>query len=469
MGLTLTGRGCSLRPTVGNGGDRNEELPGDPGRRKDDDECMSSMRLLLVCHGLPPESVGGVEQHVDGLARALMGMGIDVHVYSKTPGEAGQPQGMVVADDSQPYPVHRVVYRYEDLEQMADLYRVRVLDQSFADFLGEHSFDLAHLHHLTGISVGALDQLQLAGIPSVLSLHDYWMICPRGQMWHREGSACDRVEAQRCADCLQPGFGSLLQGPEDLRQHYASTLTSLALPAQLVIPSAKAIPPFADLGLPPERFLVVENGVDCRALSPLAPPRPKDGEALRIGYLGSLIPSKGLHVLLEAFSHLPAGSASLHIHGNRVPYHGDLDYGERCLSGLGPEQGIHDHGPYQTEDLPQILAGLDLLVAPALWREAFGLTVREGLAAGRPALVSAIGGLAEAVTEGVDGLLLEAGNVEQLSQALSRLCEDRQFLQQLLAGAARREVRGFEAMAQELLDCYRRVLAEAGPRQEKGS
>jgi glycosyltransferase involved in cell wall biosynthesis len=424
------------------------------------------MRLLLVCHGLPPESVGGVEQHVDGLARALLKKGIDVHVYSKTGGDADQPQGMVVEDHSQPYPVHRVVYRYEDLQTLQDLYRVEALDRSFARFLSEQSFDLAHVHHLTGISVGALDQLRAAGIPSLLSLHDYWLICPRGQMWHREGSACERVEARRCADCLEPGFGSLLGGPEDLNEHYASTLTSLGLPARLIIPSARAMAPFLDLGLPSERFQVVENGVDAQALGGLNPPEP--GAALRIGYLGSLIPSKGLHVLVQAFSQLAPGTASLHIHGNRVPYHGDLDYAERSLAGLGPEQGIFDHGPYETDDLPRILSELDLLVAPALWREAFGLTIREGLAAGRPALVSEIGGLADAVEEGVDGRLLEPGNVEQLGRALEQLCRDREVLGGLIAGAGRRRVRGFEEMAAELLESYGQVLAEGDPGQEKG-
>jgi hypothetical protein len=46
------------------------------------------------------------------------------------------------------------------------------------------TFDVAHVHHLTGMSVDSLARLREAGVPTVMTLHDYWLFCPRGQMFH---------------------------------------------------------------------------------------------------------------------------------------------------------------------------------------------------------------------------------------------------------------------------------------------
>jgi glycosyltransferase involved in cell wall biosynthesis len=193
--------------------------------------------------------------------------------------------------------------------------------------------------------------------------------------------------------------------------------------------------------------------VDTRALAAIPLPNPDPGRPLRIGYLGTAIPSKGLHVLVEAFQRLPQGTATLEIHGNSVPYHGEEGYLTRLLQTLGPREQVTYHGPYQTAELPRILGSVDLVVAPSLWHEAFGLTAREGLAAGRPVVVSRIGGLQDAVEDGVEGNVVPPGDVGALSAALGALAADREGLLRM-AQVCRRRVRGFAAMTQELLEIY---------------
>ena len=227
---------------------------------------------------------------------------------------------------------------------------------------------------------------------------------------------------------------------------------------RLVIPSARAIPPFAALGVDPARFTVVENGVDTAALERLDPPAPHRGP-LRLGYLGTLLPSKGLHILIEALRLLPPGTVQLAIHGNAVSYHGDERYPLRCFQPIRPGDDVHYHGPYTTAELPRILADMDLVCAPALWQEAFGLTVREALAAARPVLVSRIGGLQDAVTDGVEGLVLPPGDIGAWAEAIRTLATDRPRLQAMSA-RARSRARGFAAMAQDLVRVYQDAAAE---------
>ncbi|MCA8944151.1 MAG: glycosyltransferase family 4 protein [Planctomycetes bacterium] len=417
------------------------------------------MRILLISHGFPPDSVGGVEQHTEGLAHALAELGHEVHVYAKT-GVTAKPQGTRIGPTGSNPSITRVVYRYEGLDGLRSLYAVPTLEESFDEFLATHSFDVAHVHHLTGMSTGLLEVLARHGVPSVLTLHDYWLMCPRGQMWRDDGSVCDAVEVSRCADCLRPTFGGWIDDASVAELHDAARRT-LDVATALVVPSARAIPPFAALGVAPERIRVVENGVDTSALRAVPPVDALREGPVRIGFLGTLIPSKGLDVLVEALMRLPAKSAELHVHGNAVPYHGDESYLTRVFQRLDPGRPrVTYHGPYQTRELPEILASIDLLVAPALWREAFGLTVREALAAGRPAVVSRIGGLEDALEHGRDGLFVAPGSVDELADALERLTSDRAELGRL--AAASREsaaTRGFEEMAAELAELYRGIAS----------
>lgn len=423
------------------------------------------LRILLVTHGLPPESVGGVEQHVDGLARALVARGHEVHVYAKT-GRPDVAQATQVEDpaDLAPYRTTRFAYRYEGLESLQSMYAVPLLDDAMRAFLAAQPepFDIAHVHHLTGVSTGVLSVLREAGTATVLTLHDYWLLCPRGQMWHRDGTVTRAAAPERCADCLRPTFGGWIPdgaaGERVVAQLLAHARGILEVPDALVVPSARATLPFEALGVPHRRFQVVENGVDTQALRGLPPPGDDPTTPLRIGYLGTLIPSKGLDVLVRALQRLSPGAAELHVHGNVVPYHGDDGYLTRTWMGLRPFDRLHYHGPYRTADLPQILAGIDVLAAPALWEEAFGLTVREALAAGRPVVASRIGGLQDALTDGEHGWLVPPGDVDALAAVLGRLAADRAELARAARACRERlHVRGFDAMAGELLELYARL------------
>jgi glycosyltransferase involved in cell wall biosynthesis len=169
-----------------------------------------------------------------------------------------------------------------------------------------------------------------------------------------------------------------------------------------------------------------------------------------------LIPSKGLDVLVDAVQQLPGGTIQLAIHGNAVPYHGDHSFLTKVFSRLRAGDQVAYHGPYSTADLPAILGPLDCVVAPALWEEAFGLTVREALSAGRAAVVSRIGGLQDAVRDEVDGLLFSPGDRAGLARLLTRLVAEPDLAARLGA-AGRKQPRGFTAMAEELVGVYRSI------------
>jgi glycosyltransferase involved in cell wall biosynthesis len=215
---------------------------------------------------------------------------------------------------------------------------------------------------------------------------------------------------------------------------------------------------YVDYGVLPERIAVVENGLATERFAGVGRPAPGPGP-LRVGFIGSVLPSKGVHLLIEAVRRLgdPSG-ITLDVWGEVLPFHNDRTYGER-LDALraGYESRITLHGAYANDALPDILAGMDVLVVPSLWYEAFGLTIREAFLAGVPVVTANHGAMAEAVEDGKSGLLFEAGDAASLADALRRLADDPAQRSRLAAGAP--PVRDERDAARELLAIYDRLIA----------
>src|SRR5690606_19503999 len=93
----------------------------------------SHMRILLVSHGLPPDSVGGVEQHVSGLAQALVAQGHDVAIFAREHGpERDQGTFHKTSPEGSNPEVFRVAYRWQGCDSLAAMYTSEPMAQAMA-------------------------------------------------------------------------------------------------------------------------------------------------------------------------------------------------------------------------------------------------------------------------------------------------------------------------------------------------
>jgi glycosyltransferase involved in cell wall biosynthesis len=191
------------------------------------------------------------------------------------------------------------------------------------------------------------------------------------------------------------------------------------------------------------------------------PARADDG-ALRVGILGRIAPWKGQDVFLEAFARaFPDGGATAVVAG--APLFGEDEY-DQLLRERVTALRIGDRVEFAgfVDDVPGLLAGLDVLVHASVIPEPHGQVVVEGMAAGLAVIASAAGGPAEIVTDGSDGLLVTPGDVEALAGALHRLAED-PALRERLGAAARRRAADFDPdrVVPVIHDVYARVMSRA--------
>jgi glycosyltransferase involved in cell wall biosynthesis len=269
-----------------------------------------------------------------------------------------------------------------------------------------------------------------------MTLHDFWMGCPRGQRITASLSNCPEVQLKRCLPCLKELWPSFFQGAREgmpkaeadvhdmalLENYHAHIHGVLENCDRLITPSRFMKEIYVRYGIPPQNITVVENGLDHGLFKKMTHTR---SQMTRFAYVGSVLPSKGIHILIEAFKLIGGSDCALNIWGEVLPFHKDTNYGHRlAVLTKGWESSIQFHGRYENEDLPKILSDVDVLVVPSIWYEAFCLTLREGFLAGVPVIASNFGAMAEGIEDGETGLLFNVGDCIDLSEKMKRLMTD---------------------------------------------
>lgn len=382
--------------------------------------------VVLLCHGWYPD-VGGVESHTRNLARQLVQRGHRVRALCLDYSER-EPYS-VSTSRVEDVEVSRMAYRYHDHRALADLVANPEARDIVLDWIGSVPCDVVHVHHVTGFGTSVLPALRELGKPVVMTLHDYWPLCPRGQMLDYEGRVSNAPEPDACARCLtatwpylMPSAGGEARGPEgeELADDAAAAthrtdyaLRCLEAPHRLFTPSEAARQVYVGAGVNAERIEVVPNGIDVNELAMRVRRLRAIGEGestsdeIRLGVLGTLLPSKGSLELIHAFQEAGVPDLTLEMHGNMPSYHGDSSYLDEIKRLAEADPRIRIHGPYNHDRLPEILAVLDGVAAPSRWREVFGLTVREARAAGLPVLVSSAGDLGSVAADGLAGIVVD--------------------------------------------------------------
>ncbi len=433
----------------------------------------------FVCAGWPPD-VGGIESHAQDLARELAARGHRVHVLCMDGAEGLDPY-TTRTRDVDGVQVRRMAYRYHDHRAMADLVRNGRAEDVVMAWLAETPCDVVHVHHLTGFGLGTLRSLSDLGMPTVMTLHDYWPLCPRGQMIDVQLELVERPEPSRCAPCLartwphlMPSSGGEKRGPAGerapddetvarLRTDFA--LACLRLPQRLLTPSAASREVFVRAGLERESIEVCANGIEVGDLAEAvraarAVRAPDEVGSVHLGVLGTVLPSKGVVELALAFREADVPGLVLDVHGNLPSYHGDTSYVERLRALAAEDERIVVHGPYARAELPGILAQLDGVAAPSRWEEVFGLTVREARAAGLPVLVSDAGDLPAVAAEGRAGLVVPRDDRAAWVDALRRFGTDADARARW--AAAETLPRSAHDMMLQLERAYRDAIAAVG-------
>ncbi|WP_111431432.1 glycosyltransferase family 4 protein [Rhodobacteraceae bacterium DSL-40] len=389
---------------------------------------MSKFRILEIAHDHPAWTTGGTEHVAQDLARGLDardGVAARLLVAATSLQRPGAAPGSLQAIG-------------EDFVLCTGRYdRFSMLREDGTDWLEGLGQvleitrpDLVHLHGLDRLGAEILPAIRRMRPRAriVLTLHDYQLICPGdGLLLTRpEGMRCPGMDADRCRNC----FPEIEQARHALRRaHLQALLDCVDL---FIAPSTFLKDRFVDWGLAESRIRVVPNAVVQAGISWDSPaPRARRD---RFAYFGNILPHKGVLVLLEAAARLRETDSTL-----RVNFHGGLGWAEQDFrsafkAGLTAAGQIAQHlGPYDRGDLPNLLARTDWVVMPSLWWENAPLVILEARAAGIPVICSGVGGMAELVRDGIDGLHVPPGDAAALAETMVRAATEPGLWERLAA------------------------------------
>jgi len=225
---------------------------------------------------------------------------------------------------------------------------------------------------------------------------------------------------------------------------------------RIIVKSSYVRDLFAQHGVSGDKLVVLSDGED----TSWGPVETRDDTSgvLRIGYIGHIVPLKGVHLLIQAVQRL-RGPAELLIFG-------DLDhdpaYADSLRALAGRDGRIHFRGGFVHDRIGEVLSQIDVLVVPSMCPETFCHVVREGFIARVPVIGADIGAIPEAIDHGENGFLFCPGDIDDLSRYLQMIVGDPGILDQLRERIP--EVKTVDQQVREFVHLYETLRQGRRPR-----
>lgn len=414
-----------------------------------------SLRVLVVSHGHPSFSLGGAEIASYNLHK---GLNRAARVTSRFLARVGHPvarhSGTALLSLRQKD--GEILYHADEYDHfLLSNHNTEEVERDFLRVVRELKPEVIHFHHFIGLGLECLFAVRKA-LPNaviVVTFHEFLAICHHHGQMVKTGSTklCDRASPADCNAC----FPEISPARFLRREYFIRSLLQVA--DHFVSPSQFLIDRYVDWGLPADKFTLIENGLDITMPAEPRPlPSPKARRA-RFAYFGQITSFKGVDVLLDAVSRIPEAiwgdDAQLMIFGGNLerqprPFQEKI---EKLVEQAGPR--VRFYGAYKNSEMPRLMRSVDWTIIPSIWWENSPIVIQESFFHGRPLICSNVGGMAEKITDEVDGLHFRVGSSEDLIDRMVEALTDKTLWDRLRAGIKRPI--DFEECARQHLDLYR--------------
>jgi len=444
------------------------------------------MKILHVIHDFLPGAVGGTEIYTYSLCKELSKRN-EVYLFFGD-SEIDKQEFIKTGcyDDLAFMSINPIQYTghfaYLNLLKFGGFFTClnKKVDKAFNTLINEFRPDIIHFQHLLGLPTNLVNIADLANIPMVFTAHDYWLLCPNAHLIDNNLRACTAINNKsRCVKCLR---SSRLYGFEKIK--ISQPKTYIELPKNLIkpilnylsilynyiyiyyfrpkailkiikkidlfiTPSHRLYDKLVEGGVPGDKIVYIGLGIANVIKSDF---QKTSSKQLRFAFIGPLVPSKGIHILIEAFNNIE--KASLDIYG---PLWEDT---KRRYMKLIANKNIKLRGEFKNEEVQKIFYNIDILIVPSICIENSPLTIREAFAAKTPVIASNIGGLPEMIQDGKNGLLFKTGDPKDLFKKIKYLIENPSDIKRMSNEI--RQVKTIEESAIEMEAIYNNLITKRG-------
>ncbi|NJE12849.1 glycosyltransferase family 4 protein [Thermococcus sp. LS2] len=442
------------------------------------------MKILQVVHGFPPKQRAGTEIYTYYLSKELAKR-YEVHVFYPTRDKT-EKSITIHSFERENLHLHELIIpnrptnkisRFWDLLFFENTYMNKEIEEKFRELLKEITPDIIHFEHLIGLSATLIGVAKEFNIPTILTLHDYWFMCPTIQLLKWDHTICKGPESSKCRKCWIKKQSNVLA--EALRKYYIPkhlTRKPLELILRAFNPSEKfekrneylkflllkvdkIIAPsrflremFIKYEIPEDKVIYSENGYNLGEFKKFKK-KKKDTDKIIFGFAGSVIPIKGVHLLIDAFLEVPEDKAELRIYGNYDP---KSSYVRKLFSKIRGKSNIYFLGKYDDPKVP--FSEVDILVFPSISYENCPLVLAEARATKTPVIASDLGAIPEFVEGGKTGLLFEPNNPKDLYEKITQIIENPELIEKFKSNI--KPPKSIEEQAKELERIYHAIISK---------
>lgn len=444
------------------------------------------MKILQIAHAFAPFNTAGVEVYTYNLAKELA-KNHQVYIFHRV-NQPRQEEYEVKQSRQENLRIYTINNTLKYCYSFRDLYINDAITNNFAKILKEINPDIVHIQHLIYLSTGLIQKIKLRKIPIVFTLHDYWLICPQWHYLKNCLTPCEKYNAYECLSCVSNWlhihktpkkiyhfFKKLMPSKltKKLEDTYMLLSKSLNNPTHginlinerrtytkqlsqevdlFISPSKFLRSKFTDFGIRESKNLLLRHGFNKDLFMNS---RRKLSDEITFGFVGTILPAKGLHVLVKAFNDIKNVRARLNIYGKLCSYKG-FEYYPKYLKKIKRNQNIYFLGDFENNKVGGIFSSIDILVAPSIWQENAPLIIQEAFLSNTPVLASRIGGIPELVSDGVNGLLFNPGDAQDLKDKIEYVINSPEVIRKFKDNIPR--VKSIEENANEIEEIYANLI-----------
>ncbi|MAA78097.1 MAG: hypothetical protein CL916_02470 [Deltaproteobacteria bacterium] len=363
----------------------------------------TSLNIALVMHGWPPQQYGGVGLYVQALAYALQKQGHNITIIVPNHQRHKKQSFSWGTLQSISFPVA------ENWKET--WFRTKIEIEAHTRSM---NFDVLHIHHLGHWPLTF--PLYVPTQKTFITLHDYAIICSRGQLYQPQKGICSGPSAPKCTSCIRdqliytprtPQISSFLDRFPKTKSRIKKILRRIPIRKQNKasmqnrLDTAKELLDIADGLISPSHDLIARyqsftsTPITHQRLPLLSPleETPLPQMPYRFIFASSVIATKGIHLALDAIRQLP--DAELWIAGSTFPVDGWPRFEEEILTLIHATDNAHYLGNIPHDKIFGFLAQSHCLVLPSLWPENSPIIIREALSLGLEVISSFEGGSKE--------------------------------------------------------------------------
>lgn len=289
----------------------------------------------------------------------------------------------------------------------------------YSKVLDDFKPDIVHYHNFIGLSFAIADITKSMGIPTVFTPHNYHLLDPNLYMIENDLRIWKTVSLLENSDLIKTYPEK--QNLYIQRMIEARNLINKKIDYTLAI-SRRVKELFVDFGADSSRIAVVNQIPESCEMINTARTFDDIGIPVRAGFIGTVIPHKGVHIIAGAAQMIPTNKMQFYIYGFGNPKYMEI------IKNYDKLNRLNWMGEYRPQDLQSISQNLDFVIIPSIWEEGAGMVLPESFAMGLPVIAANIGGIPDYVKNDFNGALYKYDSAIELARILNDIADNPQKL-----------------------------------------